>query len=142
MQEGAVMGAVLSAAERSGSALAAATPWPWIVAVEYILDERYTSSVRVVQARASDRPCPLGLIPKGARLLRAEVYPATRFDDLPAGRAARERYERHYTAYLMWRNAMAVGKPVAELVPWRDYDPIGIDTAAQRWVDPMRYWGD
>lgn len=44
---------------------------------------------------------------------------------------------------LLQRIADSLGKPEADLVPWVDYDPIGVDEDSRRAVSPgVRWAGD
>lgn len=133
---------LLAATAGSAAVIERATLHPWVVSVGY----HFTPGVHhvildVVERRMDDRPDPLGFLPTGAELNRAEVFPAARFDDMPA--ATRERWMPHYRAFLMWRKAKALGKHVAEMTPWVDYDAILVDESVQRWAKPgVRYTGD
>lgn len=129
-------------AANAGSILAKCTVYPWLVTVTYRTPEGVTRLDRqVIEALMSEAPDPLAFVPDGCEFMRADVFPATRFDDMnDAGRA---RYRPEYRAYLMWRKAKALGKAVGELVPWVDVDPVLIDENAERWVKPVgRYCGE
>lgn len=134
-------------------ALERCTFYPWIVQVAYrervaypdgsTVTEfpRYRERIEVVQATLLDPPDELQFVPEGAEFLRADVFPATRFDDMTP--LVRANYKRHYRAFLMWRKAHALGKPVAQLQPWTDYDPVLVDENCERWACPgVRYAGD
>lgn len=44
---------------------------------------------------------------------------------------------------ILQRIADSLGKPESDLVPWVDYDPIGVDEGARRAVTPgVRWAGD
>jgi hypothetical protein len=119
-----------------------ATAHPWVVAVGYSFTPGvYQLGINIVERRMSDAPDPLGYLPAGAELNRYEVFPAARFDDMPA--SSRYKWKPHYRAYLMWRKAKAIGKQPAELQSWAEYDPVQIDEDVQRWASPgMRFGGE
>lgn len=78
-------------------------------------------------------------------IMRADIVPAGRFDDMQP--AQRQRYKAEYRAYLMWRKAHSVGLTEAQLKPWADgpdgYDPVTFDERVERWAKPVgRYAGD
>jgi hypothetical protein len=140
---------LVMAAARGAQAIERATLWPWIVTVGYsvttVADDgarvtRYGQRTEVVQSTLAEIPDATALMPEGADFLRADVFPATRFDDMSA--ETREKYRTHYQAFLMWRRAHALGKTVADLVPWVDYDAVFIDESVQRWAfGAQRYCG-
>jgi hypothetical protein len=116
--------------------LARCTLVPWIVTVEWYEGERPTGrtviDVQVIEGALASAPAAEDLVPEGREFLRADVFPASRFDDMHAGQ--RERYRRQYTAYLLWRKAKAIGKTVAEMKPWVDFDPPGDEMRMLNWV--------
>lgn len=124
---------------RAGQAVINATLWPWIIAIDYTdaqgLPKR---TIEVEQRTLADTPQPEDLMPAGGTFLRAELFPATRFDDLPP--THRWKYKDHYAAYLKWRLAHALGKKVEDLIPWEEMDPISIDMKVQRWASVGSVW--
>lgn len=139
---------IASQAAAHGAALANATIYPWLVLSGYMVDDenatggwRYEQSIRVIWAPAAQMPDPTDFVPEGAALARGEVFQVSRFDDMPAG--SRENYLPHYKAWLRARKARSLGKDVADLRPWTDYDPIFEDERARRWAQPgVRFAGD
>jgi hypothetical protein len=133
---------LLASLANQAAILEKCTVYPWVVAVGY----HFTPGVHhlglhITERRMSDAPDPLGFLPAGAELNRAEVLPAARLDDMPA--RGRERYKPHYRAYLMWRKAKAIGKQPVELQSWADYDPVLIEEDVQRWAAPgVRFGGE
>jgi hypothetical protein len=119
-----------------------ATVYPWIVQFTYSTTQRVGMfGLRVVQAPMHAPPHAENFIPEGAELLREDIFPASRFEDMTQGR--RERYRSHYRAFLMWRKAHALGKTVEDLSPWVDYDAALIDETVERWVHRgVRFAGD
>lgn len=125
----------------AGSILDRATIMPWIIAGSYARPDGSIEQYIVVEhALLTEQPDPAQYLPVGVVEHSADVFPATRFDDMPP--LVRARYRRHYRAYLLARKARAMGKAAADMVPWSDYDPIAIDEAAERWACSTRYAGD
>ena len=55
----------------------------------------------------------------------------------------RRRRAWAYETWLKWLRARELGKTIAGLRPWHDYDPIFIDERVQRWINPgVRCAGD
>lgn len=111
-----------------------ATLWPFVITLRYRgADGQATLLREVVERPAGVAPLGMDLLPADAlELFRADVLPASRFDDMTPH--VRGLYAAEYRAYLMWRKAKALGKAVAELKPWTDYDPISDDGRVHRWV--------
>ena len=128
----------------AGAVIAAKyTIWPWVVTVNYTLRDSKGKSypeqrIVVVMAPMSAAPDALDLMPDGATFLRADVFPATRFEDM--GPDARMRYKEQYRAFLMHRKARAFGMEPDQMVPWEHYDPVMIDETVQRWAKQLGYW--
>jgi hypothetical protein len=118
------------------------TLWPWVIKLTYLTASGCTeTSTTILQSTAADAPQPEALLPHGAELLRSDVFPATRFENMRAD--VRDRYKPQYRAFVMWRKARAADKSQAEMQPWVDYDPIAIDESVERWARPVgRYCGD
>lgn len=120
----------------ASGALARCTLVPWIVTVEWYEGEvptgRTVIDVQVLERALIEAPAAEDLVPAGCDFLRADVFPASRFDDMNA--ELRHRYRRQYAAYLMWRKAKAIGKTVREMVPWVDFDPPHDEMRMLRWV--------
>ena len=119
-----------------------ATLYPWIVQYSYSTTPGIGMfGLLVVQAPMHKPPRAEDLMPAGATLLREDTFPAMRFEDMSQGR--REHYRAHYRAFLMWRKAHALGKAVADMAPWTDYDPCHLDENVERWVSQgVRFAGD
>ncbi len=132
--------AVQAQALKLSRALEHATLWPWVITLRYTLDGQRQESVHIVQSTVGNPPDELQFLPAGAENVAADVFPASRFDDMAA--AVRQNYGRQYRAFLMWRAARAIGKPVADMQPWADFDPIGHDDRVSNWLRPGRYQGD
>lgn len=134
--------ALLNSIANQAAILERCTVYPWVVAVGYhITPGVHQLGINITERRMSDAPDPLGYLPTGAELNRYEVFPAARFDDMPAN--TRFKWKPHYRAYLMWRKAKAIGKQAAELQSWTDYDPVLIDESVQRWAAPgVRFTGE
>lgn len=124
------------AVEHATSALVRCTLVPWIVTVEWYEGERPTgrtvTSIRVIERPLLEAPAAEDLVPAGCDFLRADVFPASRFDDMSIG--TRHRYGRQYQAYLLWRKAKAIGKAVADMKPWVDFDPPHDEMRMLRWA--------
>jgi hypothetical protein len=139
---GSRLAAMALSAVQSAQAIDRATLWPFVVTVEYIkADGAREQRAHIVQRAMHDAPDGFDLVPADAELLRVDAFPATRFDEMSA--ATRDRYRAEYKAFLMWRRAHAMGKAVADLVPWVDYDAVHMDESVLRWAfGPGRYCGD
>ena len=116
------------------------TVWPWVITLRYTLDGQRQQSVHIVQSTAVSPPDELQFVPEGAENLAADVFPASRFDDMAI--ATRTNYAPQYRAFLMWRAAHAIGKKPGDMRPWVDYDPIGKDERVSSWLRPGRDLGD
>ena len=132
--------AALAKALELSRALENATLWPWVITLRYTFDGQRQQSVHIVQSTAGNPPDELQLVPDGAENVGADVFPASRFDDMAL--ATRTNYAPQYRAFLMWRAAKAIGRTVADMRPWVDFDPIGNDERVQSWLRPGRYLGD
>jgi hypothetical protein len=130
------------AAAQAAQAIDRATLWPFVVKVEYIkADGSREQRTHVVQRAMHDAPDGIDLVPADAELLRVDAFPATRFNDMSA--ATRDKYRDQYKAFLLWRKAHALGKSVAALVPWVDYDAVHVDESVLRWAHGAnRFCGD
>lgn len=121
-----------------------ATVWPWVVHVIWQREGEAIGqhALQIVQRSMFDPPVEFDAgVPDGAVVLRSEIYPCTRFDDMTP--TVRRVHTNHYREYLMWRRAHALGKKREQLDPWKDYDPIMIDESVQRWLQPgVRFAGD
>ncbi len=130
--------------------LARCTLWPWIITVHYVRKEwrrdggsarYYEQRIEILQATLADMPEASDLVPEGCEFQKADVFPATRFDDMAID--VRQRYKQQYRAFLCWRKARAADKSPAELVPWVDFDPVDLDETCERWARPAcRLAGD
>ena len=129
-------------AASAGAILANCTIYPWMVSVRYAEPGGRVQVARhVIEGLLHSPPDGVPLTPDGCECLSVVTFPATHFDDMPL--EMRQRFRAEYKTYLMWRKAKAFSKPVAELVPWKDYDPVHIDESVERWVKPFgRYAGD
>lgn len=116
--------------------LAAATVHTYVVAT-YVLgvDGVACRSIDVVQAHS--QPDPAELAPEGVELIRASVWPVEMLRTMPLHQRS-FGMANIWRAYLMWNRAQDLGKPVAELQPWVDFDPITIDTDVASWVAGRR----
>ena len=132
--------ALLGAAD-AAAAVARATLWPWIVEVCWSRAEGIGQrTITVVQAPMHAPPSAEDHVPADAQLLRADVFPATRFEDMTPH--VRLNYRQHYRAFLTWRKAHALGKAVDALQPWDELDPVLIDENVERWAKAdTRYSG-
>lgn len=117
-----------------------ATVWPWVITLRYTLDGQRQQSVHIVQSAAVSPPDELQFVPDGAENLVADVFPASRFDDMAL--PTRPNYVQQYRAFLMWRAAHAIGRKPDDMRPWVDYDPIGKDERVSNWLRPGRDLGD
>lgn len=120
-----------------------ATIWPWVITIRKVDAQGKAEAVRVwvEQAPAGSYPDPFKMLPEGVDEFTVDMLPASRFDDM--AEHVRPRYVVHYKAYLRWRAARALGKTVADMQCWKDYDPVGEDERVQRWLQPIgRYCGD
>lgn len=96
---------ILKAAIAADAAIGRVTIWPWIVELAYTANGIRASTITVKQAPLSAGPQAEDLIPAGASLERAVVFPATRFECMPP--SVRERHRAHYAAFLTWRKGQA-----------------------------------
>lgn len=132
--------AIAEGAVRAARAVESATLWPFVVSVEYTVGGVQHARLFVVQAPSTQAPNGLEEVPADARNVSASVLPASRLTDMPLDR--RMNYRRHYRAYLMWALARRLGKPVADLQCFTDFDPISIDESVESWARPGRFAGD
>lgn len=124
------------------------TLWPFVATLSYAMpcDPQSVAGegitiTRIVQATFNNPPVAEDMIPTGATLLRGDIFPATRFDDMQ--KALRQRYAPQYTAFLLWRKARSLDKTPGELKAWTDYDPIDLEDRVFRWANPdNNYYGD
>ncbi len=94
---------------------------PWIVDVVWSRTAGVGQrTITVVAAPAAQRPDAHDHVSQGAMLLRADVFPASHFEDMTP--RLRELYSAHYRAYLLWRRARAEGKTVADFEASPAYD--------------------
>jgi len=132
--------AALAAALSAAKTLQHATLWPWVITLRFTLDGAQMTSTHIVQSTVGNPPDELQFLPAGAEDVFADVFPASRFDDMPL--EVRPRYASQYRAFLMWRAAKAIGRPVADMRPWVDFDPIGKHERVESWLRPGRKLGD
>lgn len=113
---------------KNADILARCTVYPWVVTVrarrfdaEYCGGAyRMTEQTTIVQAPLGEGPDPHDLVPDGWELMRGDVFPAMRFDDMNS--SSRLLYEPQYRAYLAWRQQRA-GLPVdSESIYERAYE--------------------
>jgi len=126
----------------SGAIKAIASSAPWVVTIDFRFDKLAADGSdfevaheRIIAVQASplaEMPDVEELMPVGATFLRADVFPATKFDRMPVD--VRDRYAAHYRAYLMWRKAIAAEKGVDDLVDGVDYSSRLVDEQTDRWV--------
>jgi hypothetical protein len=135
--------------ENAASALARSTLYPFVVSVRYqhtvtadgATYPRVVFDSRVIEAPLTEQPTGDELVPDGAKLLWKRVICGAQFDDM--SRQQRSDHAPEYRQILMWRKAKAVGKARDAMVPWTDYDPVGMDETLERWLNPgVRYAGD
>lgn len=130
-------------AANGAAALDRSTVLPWVVELVSVKPGQAASRhISVHYAPMHRPPIPEDLLPQGARFVRADVFPATRFDDMPIH--VRDRYYRaHYRAALMARRAKANGMTVEQLQASEHHDPVLIDEQVERWLRPHnRFVGD
>jgi hypothetical protein len=117
-----------------------ATVYPFVVTIGVQHTVRYEGGVeftrfeqirRIVQAPMRKPPEAEDYVPKGAKLVRADIFPATRFEDMPL--RIRARYAYDYDAYLRWRKARSLSKEPDQLVPHVDYDPVMLEGQVWSW---------
>jgi len=112
----------------------------WVLRLTYTYQGGQVTSTHIVESAVRQPPNELEFLPAGAEQVTADVFPASRFDDLPL--PTRARYAPQYRAWLIWRAAKAIGKKPEDMRPWVDYDPVGKDDRVQSWLRPGRYIGD
>lgn len=118
---------------RNARALELATLYPFVVTIHGQREGKFTVLIReVVQAPMHAPPIAEDFVPEGCVVGRADIFPASRFDDMSL--QVRARYRSEYQEYLMWRKAWSLQKPRAELVPWVDYDCILLEGNVARWA--------
>ena len=127
---------------RIASAIERATIYPYVLTADYHDGQRTITEVRVFQRPVHNPPDAPDVLPAGAKLLRCDVLPAERFNDML--RDVRPRYRRQYAAFLLWRRACSIDKSVEQMVPHVDFDPIYIDESVLRWENQgrVRFAGD
>lgn len=117
----------------AGAILARCTLWPWIVDVCWSRVEGVgMRTIDVLAAPMHQPPDPHDHVPAGAMLLRADVFPATRFEDMTAH--VRGIYSAHYRAFLLWRRARSLNKTLDELQRSTDFDSDSLEQNVARWV--------
>ena len=143
---------ILTLARRASDVINSCTVWPWVVSVAYQTMvnyghgqhealPRFTERTVILQRPMGDAPDGLDLVPVDGQFIRARIYPATRFEDMPA--SIRARHKGDYMAFLKWKASMVRGKDQEALEPWADYDPIQLDETVERWAKPgVRFAGD
>lgn len=98
-------------------------------------------SWRIVMAHSAGDIDEVSFVPPGCELMRTELMPVERLHALPVSQ--RGRYRAAFVAYWMWRRSRSIDKPLADMKPHTDYDPILMDEEVRRWVQPVgRYCGD
>lgn len=132
--------AALAAALTLSRTLENATLWPWVLRLTYTYQGGQVTSTHIVESAVRQPPNELDYLPAGAEAVTADVFPASRFDDMPV--ASRPRYAPQYRAFLLWRAAKAIGKRPEDMRAWVDYDPVGKDDRVQSWLRPGRFLGD
>ena len=132
--------AALVAALTLSRTLENATLWPWVLKLTYTLAGGQVTSTHIVESSVRQPPNELEYLPAGAEAVTADVFPASRFDDMPL--PTRARYAPQYRAFLLWRAAKAIGKRPEDMRAWVDYDPVGKDDRVQSWLRPGRFLGD
>lgn len=119
------------------------TLYPWIADVT-VTSRNGGSSARIIEVAmlpSGTRPEPEDYCMEGESVLRADVFPAERFHDMPA--ETRQRYKQHRRVYLLSCKARDLKLDVRNLRPWVDYDPIYIHEETERWASPgVRFSGD
>lgn len=115
-----------------GTAVDRATLHPWVIETCWSRVAGCAQrTITVVQAPISAPPEAQDLVPDDAEVLRVDVFPATRFNDMRAG--VRERYRDHYRAFLLWRVARAHGKTIEQMLPEAD---ASVSERVDRWARP------
>lgn len=126
----------------SASTIERATVVPWIVDVEFERAARLDPGrlVQIVEAPMQAAPSPEDIVePLGAlRVIRADIFPATMFDEM--SRPARLTYRHHYRFFQLWQRAKARGKSASDMVAWADYDPIFLASQLDAWLYPAAIW--
>lgn len=126
--------AALQPAVRAGAASRdEVTVCPWIVDVAWARDAGIGQrTIVVVVAPMTSPPAGEDHVPEGCTLLRAEVFPASRFDSMTP--RVRDVHRLHYVALMKWRRSLSIGKEQRALVPWLDFDPDELTAAAASWA--------
>ena len=132
--------AALAAALNLSRALENITKVAWVLRLTYTYQGSQVTSTHIVESAVRQPPNELEFLPAGAEQVTADVFPASRFDDLPL--PTRARYAPQYRAWLIWRAAKAIGKRPEDMRAWVDYSPSGKDDRVQSWLRPGRYIGD
>lgn len=124
--------ALATSPAHTASILERCTVWPWVVDVCWSRVEGIgMRTIHVVAAPMSQPPDPHDYIPEGAMLLRGEVFPATRFDEMTPH--VRRLYSAHYRAFLLWRRATTSGLKVDEFIASPEYDESEIASRVAYW---------
>lgn len=134
MAEGLVLSGAIRAIETC--------TFPWVVTIDFRFDRLAADKTnfevaheRLIAVQASplaEMPDIEELMPVGATFLRADVFPAMKFDRMPVD--VRDRYASQYRAYLMWRRAVAAEKGVDDLVDGVDFSSRQLDETVSRWI--------
>lgn len=132
--------ALADAAVNSARAVESVTLYPFIVTLRYTLDGKPQRDVHVIESTMSKRPDGFDLLPKQAENIAADVFPASRFDDMPS--STRQNYSGQYRQYLTWRAARAFGMSIPDLWATKSLDYVELDERVQNWLRPNRYVGD
>jgi len=132
--------AALAAALNLSRTLENATLWPWVLKLTYTLAGGQVTSTHIVESAVRQPPNELEYLPAGAEQVTADVFPASRFDDMPL--EVRPRYAPQYRAFLLWRAAKAIGKKPEDMRPWVDYDVVHLDDRVTRWTRADCFAGD
>lgn len=113
----------------------------WVLRLTYTLHGGQVTSTHIVESAVRQPPNELEYLPAGAEAVTADVFPASRFDDM-RDQSTRARYAPQYRAWLIWRAAKAIGKKPEDMRAWVDFDPCGKDDRVQSWLRPGRFLGD
>lgn len=116
-------------------------PRDWVVTLTWLTaDGQQVTTVLCTALPAGQVPEPERHVPAGAQLLRADVLPAARLDEMPVER--RQRYATEYGEYLRWRLLRArqvLDTSVAAAMNTSLVVDNEVQQAVARWLAPLHF---
>lgn len=116
-------------------------PRDWIVTVSWMTErDQQVTTVLCLSLPAGQVPQPESHVPEGCRLLRADVLPASRLDDM--GPEQRQRYATQFGEYVRWRLLRArqvLDTSIAAAINTGTVVDHAVEQAVARWVQPLQF---